>query len=90
MKSFKGAKTSHIHWHAKPNIEKTLENITIHCGTNDINKDTDPEKIVADIIKLSKSDSEESGSNVIISNLVPRKVYLNTKVRNINNMLRDY
>ena len=43
-----------------------------------------------DIIKLSKSDSEESGSNVIISNLVPRKGYLNTKVRNINNMLGDY
>ena len=44
MKSFKGAKTSHIHWYAKPTIEKTPENITIHCGTNDINKDTDPEK----------------------------------------------
>ena len=53
MKSFRRAKTSHIHWHAKPTMEKTPENITIHCGTNDINKDTDPEKIVADIIKLS-------------------------------------
>ena len=57
-------------------MEKTPENITIHCGTNDINKDTDPEKIQADIINLSKSVSEESGSNVSKSNLVPRKGYL--------------
>ena len=39
---------------------------------------------------LSKSVSEESGSNVIISGLVPRKEYLNAKVRNVNNMLLDY
>ena len=69
MKSFRGAKTSHMHWHAKPTIEKKPENIIIHCGTNDISKDADPEKIAADIINLSKSVSEESGSNVIISGL---------------------
>ena len=45
---------------------------------------------MADIINLSKSISEESGSNVIISALVPRKWYLNMKVRNVNNRLRDY
>ena len=69
MKSFRGAKTSHMHWHAKPTIEKNPENIIIHCGTNDISKDADPEKIAADIINLSKSVGEESGSNVIISGL---------------------
>ena len=58
--------------------------------SKDISKDADPEKIAADIINLSKSVSEESGSNVIISGLVPRKEYLNAKVRNVNNMLRDY
>ena len=90
VKSFRGAKTSHMHWYAKPTIEKKPENIIIHCGTNDISKDTDPEKIATDIINLSKSVSQESGSNVIISGLVPRKGYLNAKVRNINNRLRDY
>ena len=29
-----------MHLYAKP----TIENIIIHCGTNDINKDADPEK----------------------------------------------
>ena len=38
-----------------------------------------------DITNLSKSVSEESASNVLISGLVPRKGYLNAKVRNINN-----
>ena len=60
VKSFRGAKTSHMHWHAKPTIEKNPENIIILCGTNDISKDTDPEKIVADIINLSKPVSQES------------------------------
>ena len=50
----------------------------------------DPEKIAADITNLSKSVSEEIGSNVIISGLVPRKGYLNANVRNGNNRLRDY
>ena len=90
MKSFRGAKTSHTHWPAKPTIEKKPENIIIHYGTNAISKDTDPEKIAADIINLSKSVSEESRSNVVISGLVPYKGYLNAKLRNINNKLRDY
>ena len=59
--------------------KKNPENIIIHCGTNDISKDADQEKIVAysDIMNLSKSVSEKSGSNVIISGLVPRKEYVN-------------
>ena len=89
VKSFRGTKTSHMHRHAKPTIKKP-ENIIIHCGTNDISKDKDPEKIAADIINLSKSVSEECGSNVFISGLVPRKGYLNAKVRNVNNRPRDY
>ena len=85
VKSFNGPKTSNMHWHVKPTIE-----IIIHCGTNDISKDMDPEKIAADIINLSKSVGEESGSNAIIFGLVPPKGYLNAKLRNVNNRLRDY
>ena len=70
--------------------KKNPENIIIHCGTTDISKDADPEKIEADVINLPKSVSEESGSNVIISGLVPRKGYLYAKVRNVNNRLDDY
>ena len=70
--------------------QKKTENIIIHCGTNDIIKDADPEKVAVDIINLSKSVSEESGINVTISGLVPRKGYLNVKVINGNNRLRDY
>ena len=65
-----------MQWHTKPIIDKKPENINIHRGTNDI---------AADIINLSGSVSEESTSNVIISGLVPRKGYLNAKVRDINN-----
>ena len=43
VKSFRGAKTNFMYWHAKPTIEKNQKNI-IHCGTNDLSKDADPEK----------------------------------------------
>ena len=33
-KSFRIEKASHMHWYAKPNIEKNPENIIIHYGTN--------------------------------------------------------
>ena len=42
---------------------------------------------MADTKNLSKSFSEESESNVIISGLVPRRGYLKAKVRNVNNSL---
>ena len=87
VKSFRGAKANLMH--AKLTIEKNPKNI-IHCGTNDLSKDADPEKIAADIINLSKSVGEKSGSKVIGSYLVPHKGCLNAKVRNVNNMLPDF
>ena len=89
VKSFRGAKRSPMRWHAKPNIEKNPENI-IHSGTNDISRDANPEKIAVDIINLSRPVSEESGINVIIPGLVPRKGYVNAKEKNVNNRLRHY
>ena len=85
-KSFRGAKMTPMHWHAKTTIGKEPENVIIYCGANDIRKDADPEKIEGDITNLSKSVGEESGNNVIKSSLVQRKGYLNAKVININNV----
>ena len=72
VKSFREVKTSYMYWHAKP-----TKHYYSLCGTYDISKDADQEKIAADIMNPSKSVSEESGSNVIISGLVPRKDYVN-------------
>ena len=77
--SVRRAKTSHMHWHAKPTGEKKPENIIIHGSGKNSGRYYKHIRI-----------SEESGSNVIIYGLVPRKGYLNTKERNINNRLRDY
>ena len=75
-------------WHTKPIIEKKSESVITHCGNNDIRKDADLEKILADIIKLSKSVSEESFA--IISALVQRKGCLNEKIKIVKNRLPDY
>ena len=49
------------------NHRKKAGNIIILCGTYDISKDANLEKVAADIINLSKSVSEESRSNIIRS-----------------------
>ena len=47
---------------------------TSNCTSeNDVSKDADPEKTTVNIINLSKSVSQKSGSNLIISGLVPTK-----------------
>ena len=61
MKSFRGVKTSYMYWHAKP-----TKHYYSLCGTYDISKDANLEKVAADIISLSKSVSGESRSNIII------------------------
>ena len=45
VKSYKGGEMSHIHWPAKPTIEKTPEDIIIHCGSNVVSKDANTKKI---------------------------------------------
>ena len=79
---------SRMLWHAKPTIEKKSEIVITHCGNNDISKDADLEKILADIINLSKSVSEES--DAIISALVQRKGCLNAEIKIVKNRLPDY
>ena len=50
-----------MYWHAKP-----TKHYYSLCGTYDISKDANLEKVAADIISLSKSVSGESRSNIII------------------------
>ena len=42
VKSFRGAKTNFMYWHAK--LQKKNQKNIIHCGTNDLSKGADPEK----------------------------------------------
>ena len=50
-----------MYWHAKPTRHDHYL-----CGTYDISKDTDLEKVATDIISLSKSVSWESRADIIL------------------------
>ena len=77
-------------WHAKPTTEQNPKNIILHCGTNDINDDSDEQNIADEIVDLDKSISKDCNSNVTASGIVPRYSKLNEKVRSVNRLLRIY
>ena len=90
LKSFRGATTSHMKWHIKPSTEQNPKKIILHCGTNDINDDSDPQNIAEEITELAKSITEDCNNNVTVSGIVPRYGKLNWKVRSVNRLLRIY
>ena len=90
VKSFRGATTSQMKWHVKPTTEQNPKNIILHCGTNDINDDSDPQNVAEEIVELAKSMSKDCNSNVTVSGVVPRYCKLNEKVRSVNRLLQIY
>ena len=55
LKSFPGAKTSHMHHHVQPSLDYNPDVIVLHCGTNDLRDEKDPANIANGIIKLAES-----------------------------------
>ena len=74
----------------KINYGTNPKNIILHCGTNDINDDSDPKNVAEKIVKQAKSISKDCNSNVTVSGIVPRYGKLNEKVRSVNRLLRIY
>ena len=90
VKSFRGATFSQIKRHVKPATEQNPKNIILHCRTNDINNDLDPQNIAEEIVELAKSKAKDCNSNVTVSGIVPRYGKLNEKVRSVNRLLGIY
>ena len=90
VKSFRGATTSQMKWHVNPTTEQNPKSIILHCSTNDINDDSDPQNIAEETVKLAKSISKDCNSNVTASGIVPRYGKLNEKVRSVNRLLQIY
>ena len=56
----------------KTNYGTKSKNLILHCGTNYINDDSNPQNIAQEIVELAKSISKDCDSNVIVSGIVPR------------------
>ena len=77
-------------WHAKPTTKHNPKNINLHCGTNDINGDSDQQNIAEEIVELAKSIIKDCNSNITVSGIVPRYGKLNEKVRSVNRLSQIY
>lgn len=88
VKTFPGAKTNCMQHYLKPTLEQKPDMLILHCGTNDL-KSKEPEEITDNIIKLATSVSNESENTiVVVSGIVPRGDNLNTKVVEVNEILK--
>ena len=86
VKSFRGFTTNQMKCSVKPTTEQNPKNIILHCVTNDINDDSDPQNIVKEIVELAKSITKDCNSNVTVSGILPRYGQLNEKVRSVNRL----
>ena len=76
--------------HIKPTTEGNPKNIILHCGTNDINDESDPQNVAEEIVEPAKSISKDCNSNITVSGIVARYGKLNEKVRSVNRLLQIY
>ena len=71
----------------KTNYETKSKKYYLHCGTNDINDDSNLQDKAEKTVELAKSVSKDCNSNVTVSGIVPRYGKLNEKVRSVDRLL---
>ena len=82
-KRFSGTNTTDIKSYLLATKLRNLENIVLHCGTNDLKKKNSANEISNDIIEnalLCKSDN----NNVLVSGIILRSDKLNAKAIEVN------
>ena len=88
VKSFPGAKTSHMHHHAQPSLDYNPDVIVLHCGTNDLRDEKDPANIANGIIKLAES-IKNANTPIIVSSLTTRSDKFKKKAAIVNTKLNE-
>ena len=82
MRYFPGAKADDMESYIKPTLKNKPKRIIIHCETNDL-KNSTPQSIAKNILSLAKS-SQQENNTVLVSSIVPRKVHLDKKGKEVN------
>jgi hypothetical protein len=90
-KSFRGAKTGCMYSYAIPSLKENPELVILHCGTNDLKKEQDPERVAQNIIALASHISKSNlNKPVFVSSLTCRydEIKLSKKVYIVNSILK--
>lgn len=87
VKTFPGASTNCMKSYVKPTTEKNPDGIILHCGTNDLRANSNPEELSLHIVNLALSLKTDTNS-VIVSGITARKDKLSEKVKAVNDILK--
>ena len=87
-KYYSGATTDDMKSYIQPTISNDPECIVLHCGTNDLRKNTSTVEIGQKILELAVSCKSDS-NNILISGIVPRRDKLNAKAAQVNSFLKN-
>ena len=88
LKAFPGATTNHMISYANPSKEFNNELIILHCGTNDLRSNKQPNVIAKDITDLAM-DLKTEENDVMVSCIAPRRDNLNQKAIKVNELLQS-
>ena len=85
VKCFRGAKTECMYSYTIPPLKENPDIVLLHCGTNDLKKEEDPNRVAQNIVSLATHiSSKNSDKPVIVSSLVCRDDRFRNKIENVN------
>ena len=92
VKSFSGATTSDMEDYLRPVLQKELNKIILHIGTNDINYQT-AQTVAEGVLNLGIQITQDSPTtDIVISGILPRtdKPNLMSKVNQANRLIKAF
>ena len=87
VRSFGGAKTRCMEDYIKPTVKLAPKQIILHCGTNNLRSNEDPETIAKNIMNLAKNIKTDT-TKVAISGIISRRDTFNHKNKQVNQTLK--
>ena len=87
VRSFGGAKTKCMEDYIKPTVKLAPKQIILHCRTNNLLSNEDPETITKNIMNLAKNIKTDT-AKVAISGIIPRRDTFNHKAKQLNQTLK--
>ena len=91
IRSFPGASTDDMSFHAVPSMKRKPRCLVLHTGTNDFRDEEDDNKIAKTIFGLAKTlKADEDENDVYVSGIIKRDDYkINARISNVNKVLKE-
>ena len=87
VRLFGGAKTQCMEDYIKPTVKLAPKQIILHCGTNNLPSNENPETIAKNITNLAKNIQTDTAKVAILS-IIPRRDTFNHKAKQVNQTLK--